>query len=175
MIHYTCLIGLENGNPFINIFNINITLLLTCFIPILWFIFLNICFGWKLFKAGYINTDEVNNSLINYKWYKIYAAFKFSFYIRVMIQILMTVVLISHPLCKLLIIATISCHSNSNFVYSHWWKYYIGWRVLIHIHITTDIRSLCDHCLGTLYKVWQIITNTTFQCWVLQWCHIRQE
>ena len=107
VMHYGCLIGLEDGNPFRNIIHLIFVLTFTIFIPILICSLLVICFTCKKFEMSndtgdqYERLDRIGLPA-NYKWYKIYAAFRYSFYIRVMIQILMTVVLISHPLCKLI-------------------------------------------------------------------------
>ena len=60
-------------------------------------------------------------------------------------------------------------------MYSLWWKQDNSWRILIYIYIPTDIHSLCNHCLDFFYETWQIIANTILQCWVFQWCHIRQK
>ena len=105
VIHYGWLIGLEDGNPFKNISNLVFILVFSCLTSIAIYIILYSWFWCKVFKVVSQNNENQNsNTLVNFKWYKIYAAFRFSFYIRVMIQILMTVVLISHPLCKQLLV-----------------------------------------------------------------------
>ena len=75
----------------------------SCLTSIAIYIILYSCFWCIVFKVtNQNNENQKNTTPTNYKWYTIYAAFKYSFYIRIMIQILMTVVLISHPLCKLI-------------------------------------------------------------------------
>ena len=174
-MHYGWLIGLEDGNPFRNIWHLVFILTLTIFIPISICSSLIICFTCKKLRESDINIDqnETLESPTNYKWYKIYAAFQFCFYVRVMIQILMTVVLISHPLCKqLLVLFSTPIYTNAKSLYSFWWKQYNIRRVCSHIHVPIDIHCSYYHCLGTFYEVWHIVTNTILQCWVLQRYHI---
>ena len=160
VMHYGCLIGLEDGNPFRNIIHLIFVLTFTIFIPILICSLLVICFTCKKFEMSndtgnqYERLDRIGLPA-NYKWYKIYSAFRYSFYIRVMIQILMTVVLISHPLCKLIFnILEFSCYIDDYLFYSLWWERYYTWRICIYFHVTTDIHCNCCHCLGVFYEVW---------------------
>ena len=105
--YYGCLIGLKDGDPFRNINDLVYTLIFTFWVPVIVFLILYSCFWWKVFKFKNQENENQDNagqeerdSSTKYKWHKIHSVFKFSFYIRVMIQILMTIVLISHPLCK---------------------------------------------------------------------------
>ena len=178
MIHYGWLIGLEDGNPFRNIKNLSLILTLTFFIPLFVFSLHVMCFKCKNLRNS--NDYTILNqsadkfeSPRNYKWYKLYSAFKISFFIRVMIQILMTVVLISHPLCKLIIIIYFYGKTKV-LLYSLWRKQLNARRICSHIHIPNDIHLFSFHCLDTILKLWQITSYKTLQCWVLQWYHIER-
>ena len=96
--HYGWIIGLEDDKSLSNLKDLMISSIFIFLIVIFTIAFLFWCFWWDKFKIE--NHNKQDDSPKMYKWYKIYEAFRFSFYIRIFVQVLMTIVLISNPLCK---------------------------------------------------------------------------
>ena len=117
--HYGCLIGLDDNKPLNNLEHLLTNLAFVFSALILTNILMVWCLSWKCFRMENQNKEQYSPTM--YKWSKIYEALKFSIYIRVFVQVLMTIVLISHPLCKLTLSFVLSFYpTNIYSTYSFW-------------------------------------------------------